>query len=82
MIMLDSFDAASEGDYKKFILFYKKNVNEVDKYSKLSLLQTAVCRDKNPKDRLKIIKFLLRKKVDINYVSTDEKRNALHYLFF
>jgi ankyrin repeat protein len=33
------------------------------------------------KDRLKIIKFLLRKKVDVNYVSTDEKRNALHYLF-
>ncbi len=81
MRIVDVFDAAREGTFEDFKKHYKK-VDEIDKYTGMNLLCLAVCRDKNWKEKLKIIEFLLSQKIDVNFVSTKDKRNALHFLYF
>ena len=75
------FDAAIEGTFEDFKKHYKK-VDEIDKYAGMNLLCLTVCRDNNWKEKLKIIEFLLSQKIDVNFVSKKDKRNALHFLYF
>ncbi len=79
---LDIFDPVREGNYDEFIKQYDGNVNSVDKYSKLNLLQMAVVNGEHPQEKIKIIEFLLKQGIDINYVDSKNKRNALHLFFF
>lgn len=81
MKIVDVFDAAREASFQDFKKFYK-NVNEADKHVGMNLLCLVVCKDNNWEDRLKIIEFLIKEKIDINFVSTKDKRNALHFLYF
>lgn len=81
MTIIDVFDAALEGNIKEFKRLYKGDINIIDEYTKLNLLQTVVCRGKNYKERLKIIDFLLKKGIDINYIETKNGMNALHLLY-
>lgn len=82
MIMIDVFDAIDEGMYNKFIEFYNGDITTTNQYTTLSLLQYAVLNDKNEKDKVKIIKFLIREKIDVNYTDKEDGRNALHDLYF
>lgn len=85
MTITDIYDAADLGNYGKFLRYYKKyhknDVNVVNEYTGLNLLQTTVCSDDNPKGKMKIIDFLLSKGIDINYLESRDKMNALHILY-
>ncbi|MGX7418423.1 ankyrin repeat domain-containing protein [Carnobacterium gallinarum] len=82
MRILDIFEAVSYGTFQDFQNYYKGDINEVDENLDLNLLVMVVANDKNPEEKLKIIKFLLEEGIDINYVTKKEKRNALHWLYF
>lgn len=75
------FDAVREGTFKEFKKYYK-NVQEIDKYVAMNLLCLAVSNDCNWEEKIKIIEFLLSEKIDVNFISSKDKRNALHYLYF
>lgn len=81
MTIINVFDAALEGNLRKFKQLYKGNINIINEDTKLNLLQTVVCRGGNYSERLKIIDFLLEKGIDVNYVKTTNGMNALHLLY-
>lgn len=78
----NAFDAVRDGTYEEFMSFYTGNINEVSESLELNLLSLAVVNDNNPKEKLKIIKFLLSEGVDIKFTNKKEKRNALHIFYF
>lgn len=82
MKITNVFDAVRDGTYRDFIRFYDGNVDVIDKYSGLNLLQLTVACDSNLKDKIKIVEFLLKEGVDINFIEKDDLRNALHILYF
>lgn len=82
MRIINVFDAAIEGNYQEFMRLYTGNVNVVNKYTRLNLLQTVLVETYNEIERLKIIAFLLNNNIDINYKDRKYNRNALHAIFF
>lgn len=82
MKILHVFDAVKDGTYDEFKSLFDGNVNQVDEYTKLNLLETAVVNDINVNDKKKIIRHLISCGIDINFVDAKFKRNALHSLFF
>lgn len=82
MKILTVFDAILDGTYEDFINFYDGNISEENQHTNLNLLLTALLNDKNPNDKLRIIEYLISEGVDINYVDSKYKRNALHTFFF
>jgi len=82
MKIVHVFDAVKDGTYDDFISMFDGNVNQVNKYTKLNLLETAVANDNNANDKKKIIRHLISCGIDINFVDAKFKRNALHSLFF
>lgn len=82
MKIFNVFDAVNQGNYEQFNRFYDGNVNAIDKYSKLNLLSLCLVEDSNQEDRIKIIKFLIKEGIDINYIDKKYRRNALHYFYF
>ena len=76
------FDAVRDGTYEEFMNFYTGNINEVSERLGLNLLSLAVVNDKNPNEKLKIIKFLISEGIDINFTDEKDKRNALHIFYF
>ncbi|EIT84461.1 ankyrin repeat-containing protein [Fictibacillus macauensis ZFHKF-1] len=82
MRILDVFDAVRDGSFKDFKHFYDGDINQVDSGLDLNLLCMAMTNDRNPSEKLKIIKFLLEENIDINYTTSKEKRNALHMFYF
>lgn len=82
MRVVNVFDAVKDGTYEEFLHFYDGDVNQINKYSGLNLLETALTNDKNQEDKKKIILHLISEGVDIDYVDPKYKRNALHHLFF
>ncbi len=80
--MTDVYDAIQEGTFEDFKKFYNGDINQVNKYTKLNLLQYAVASDENKKEKIKIIKYLLDNGVDINFLEKKDNRNALHIFFY
>lgn len=79
---MDIYEVVKMGNYADFIKCYNGKINMVDKYTQLNLLQTALTRNEKLDEKMKIIEFLLKKKIDINYIGGKHKRNALHIFFF
>ena len=78
---MDIFDIVQNGTYNEFIKSYDGDIKQIDKYTKLNLLCTAMLNNNLPEEKLKIIKYLLSEKVEVNFLSKKENRNALHYFF-
>lgn len=78
---MDIFDIVQNGTYNEFIENYNGDITQIDKYTKLNLLCTAMLNDDLPEEKLRIIKYLLSEKAEINFLSKKENRNALHYFF-
>jgi len=76
------FDAVRDGTYEEFIGFYTGNINEVSESLGLNLLSLAVVNDKNPNEKIKIIKFLLSEGIDVKFTNKKENRNPLHIFYF
>lgn len=81
-MITDIFDAIRDGSYEDFREYYDSNIENVDKYTGLNLLLTAMVNSKNPIEKIKIIQTLIKEGIDINYTSTKYHRNALHTLYF
>ncbi|MCB2357281.1 ankyrin repeat domain-containing protein [Clostridium estertheticum] len=82
MKIINVFDAVRDGTYEEFIKFYTGNINAISESLGLNLLSLAVVNDKNPHEKLKIIKFLISEGIDINFIDKKDKRNALHIFYF
>lgn len=83
MRIVDVFDAVREGDFQEFQKLYTGDINVLNEYSsKFNLLQSVLISNNNEAERLKIIAFLLKNNIDINYKDKKYNRNALHWLFF
>lgn len=81
MTIINVFDAAREGDINEFKRLYKGDINIIDKYTKLNLLQMVLSEKGNYIQRLKIVHFLLKNGIDVNYVDRKDRMNALHLLY-
>ena len=55
---MDIFDIVQDGTYNEFIESYNGDITQIDKYTKLNLLCTAMLNDNLPEEKLKIIKYL------------------------
>jgi uncharacterized protein len=82
MKIINIFDAVKEGSYNEFEKLYKGDINQVNEFSKLNLLQTLLLDSNNPLDRFKIIESLIERGIDIHYKDSKNQRNALHVLYF
>ena len=85
MNVINVFDAAMYADVKTFMGYYsKEKLNLLGEYSDVNLLCGALIVEKNEnnKNKIKIIKFLIKEGIDINFSSHKSKFNALHYLFY
>ena len=78
---MDIFDIVQNGTYDDFIENYNGDITQIDEYTNLNLLCISMLNDDLPEEKLKIIKYLLSEKVEINFLSKKENRNALHYFF-
>lgn len=81
-LVYDLFSAVGEGTFKEFKNFYDGKINQVNKNLNLNLLQMALTNDEQPEEKMKIIEFLLRKGIDINYQEKQDQQNALHIFYF
>ena len=82
MVVVNVFDAAKEGDYKRFKELYCGDANIINRFSHMNLLQLALIHEEKTEEKLKIIRFLLEAGVDVNYIDSKYKRNALHIFYF
>lgn len=82
MRIIDVFDAVEMGTFEEFKKFYNGDINQVNENIHMNLLQKSLVREGKTEDKIKIIKFLLNEGIDINYISQDTKRNALHTFYF
>ncbi|MFJ3388379.1 ankyrin repeat domain-containing protein [Lysinibacillus sp. NPDC086135] len=82
MTITNIFDAVKDGTFNDFLKLYDGDINQIDKYTQLNLLETAVVNDENPDEKIKIIDYLLMHEIDINFKDSKDKRNALHLVFF
>ncbi|MDE4447431.1 ankyrin repeat domain-containing protein, partial [Lactiplantibacillus plantarum] len=67
MKILNIFDAVRDGTFQDFKNFYEGNINVISGNLDLNLLCMAVTNDKNPEEKLQIIKFLFAEGIDVNY---------------
>lgn len=81
MTICNVFDAVSCGDIKMLKHYYTGDVNCVNQYTGLNLLQTVLCGEGRYKERLGIVTFLLAEGIDVNFADNKDKENALHYLY-
>ena len=82
MTITNVFDAIRDGTYEDFKNHYDGKINTTSDNLGLNLLQFAVVNNYNMQDKKKIIEFLLKEGVDINFLSQKNKRNALHIFYF
>ena len=93
MEVTDIYSAVVEADFRNFKRYYKGNINQVHKVSYVnrdgknntdlfSLLMLAVSKTTNLKERLELIKFLIKQGINVNYADKAYGRNALHFLYF
>ena len=81
MNICNIFDAAEYGDINSLKKYYDGDINIVNKYTKLNLLQTVICGNADIDKGIDIITFLLEAGIDINYVDSKDKQNALFNLY-
>lgn len=87
MINHDIYEAAKHGDiiglklyyYFRFLEGYGKN--SVDHIYKFNVLQHVLSNNDNEKNKLKMIKFLIKKGVNVNYIEPESNMIALHFLY-
>lgn len=82
MKVVNIFDAVRDGTYDQFMDYYSGNVNLTSDNLGMNLLCLAMVNDKNPTEKLKIVKFLISKGIDINFTDKKDGRNALHIFYF
>lgn len=82
MSIVNLFDAVTEGTFEDFINRFNGDINQVNEFTKLNLLHTAVLNDLNQREKIRIIDFMIANGVNINFVDKKYKRNALHTLYF
>lgn len=82
MKIVNVFDAVKEGDFEEFQRLYTGDINEINKFTQLNLLQTTLINTNNEDGRLKIINFLIESGINVNYQDCKYQRNALHVTFF
>ncbi|MCM1123502.1 MAG: hypothetical protein NC416_13045 [Eubacterium sp.] len=83
MRIVDVFDAVREGDFQEFQRLYVGDINVLNEFSShFNLLQSVLISTNKEAERLKIIDFLLKNNIDINYKDRKFYRNALHWAFF
>ena len=82
MKITNVFDSVRDGTFEDFIHFYKGNPDEIDENLDLNLLGLALVNDENTNEKIKIIQFLISEGVDMIFVDTKYKRNALHTFYF
>lgn len=80
MKLITIFDAVQNGTFEDFLSFYKGDPNEVFQSTKLNLLMMTVTEKTLLDDKFKIISFLIKEGIDINFLNKDQ-RNALHIFF-
>ncbi len=80
MKILNVFDAVRDGTFQDFKNFYEGNINVISGNLDLNLLCMAVTNDKNPEEKLQIIKFLFAEGIDVNYAT--QKKNEMHFIYF
>ena len=73
---MDIFDIVQNGTYNDFIENYNGDITQIDKYTKLNLLCIAMLNDDLPEEKLKIIKYLLSEKVEVNFLSKKRKQKC------
>lgn len=82
MKVTNIFDAVRDGTYDQFMEYYSGNVNLISDNLGMNLLCLAMVNDKNPTDKLKIVRFLISQGIDINFTDKKDGRNALHIFYF
>ena len=82
MTICNIFDAASCADKEKLKQYYTGDINCVNEFTKLNLLQTVLLENGNYEERLDIISFLLEEGINVNYLESKDKQNALHCLYY
>lgn len=82
MKIVNMFDALIEGNFKEFQRLYNGNINDINEFTQLNLLQTTLVNTNNEGERIKIISYLLSNGININYQDKKYRRNALHTVFF
>ena len=80
MKIITIFDAVQNGTFEDFLSFYKGNPNEISQSDNLNLLMMTVTEKTFTDDKLKIISFLIKEGIDVNYLDKDY-RNVLHIFF-
>lgn len=76
------FDAVRDGNLDDVKKLYRGDINEVNNELDLNLLCMAMTNMKNESEKINIIKFLIDEGIDINYITSKYRRNALHMLYF
>jgi len=82
MTICDIFDAALYADMEKLKQYYTGDINCVNEFTKLNLLQTVLCESEKYEERLEIISFLIKEGINVNYIDGKDKYNALHCLYY
>lgn len=73
----DIFDFAEEANYEKLKSKLRfKNVNQINR-SGFNCLHYAVFSCANKEERMKVVRYLLKRGIDINCQDKEENRNAL-----
>lgn len=76
------FDALLEGNFKEFQRLYNGNINDINEFTHLNLLETTLVNTNNEGERIKVISYLLSNGIDIKFQDKKYRRNALHTVFF
>ena len=74
---MDIFDIVQNGIYNDFIESYNGDITQIDKYTNLNLLCTAMLNDDLLEEKRKIIKYLLSEKVEVNFFLKRQKCSSL-----
>ncbi len=87
------YSAVVEADISGFNTYYKGNINQVHNVNYMNiygeaeedsfnLLMLAVSKFTNLKSRIKIIEYLIKAGINVNYTDKIQGKNALHFLYF
>lgn len=82
MTICNIFVAAQCADMNEMRKFYSGDINCIDKFNKLNLLQNLLLNSGKYEERLEILDFLLKEGIDVNYIDEKDKYNALHCLYY
>jgi len=79
------FDAVRDGTFEDFKYYLKRDnigIDVVEKHTGMNLLCLTVINDTNYEDKIKIVKYLISEGIDVNFICSKDKMNALHTLHY